>query len=72
MKQISDAELSQLRNKFLPGTRVRLVKMKDFHAPPVGSCGTVRLVDDAGTVHVAWDAGWILGVDYYEDKIEKT
>lgn len=39
-------EVNEIRNKYLPGMRVRLVKMDDFQAPPIGTEGTVRGVDD--------------------------
>lgn len=42
--------------------RVRLIFMDDLQAPPAGTEGTVRYVDDAGTVHVQWDTGSSLGL----------
>lgn len=32
-----------------------------------GDLGTVVLVDDAGTIHTAWDCGSGLGIVYGED-----
>ena len=64
---ISDERLAQLRKQFPAGTRVKLVKMDDPQAPPVGTKGTVRGVDDIGSIMVAWDNGSGLSVAYGED-----
>ena len=49
--------VEQLRKRYPAGTRVRLVSMDDIQAPPVGTLGTVRGVDDAGDILVRWDNG---------------
>jgi hypothetical protein len=41
--------------------------MDDPQAPPVGTRGTMRGVDDIGSVMVAWDNGCGLSVAYGED-----
>ena len=41
--------------------------MNDPQAPPVGTKGTVRGVDDIGSIMVAWDNGSGLSVAYGED-----
>ncbi len=61
-----------LKNEYPEGTRVRLLKMDDVQAPPIGTEGTVSHVDDTATIHVRWDNGSGLGVVYNEDKIEKV
>ena len=66
---ISEKELERIRRKFPVGARVELVHMDDVHAPPRGTKGTVRDVDDIGTVHVIWDNGSSLGAVYGEDVI---
>ena len=53
-----------------PGSRILLYQMTDPYAPvPSGTRGTVRYVDDAGQVGVAWDNGRSLslipGVDSF-------
>ena len=60
-------ELEMLRARFPVGCRVELVRMDDIHAPAPGTQGTVRWVDDIGTIHVNWDTGSSLGVIYGED-----
>jgi hypothetical protein len=41
--------------------------MDDVQAPPVGTRGTVRGVDDIGSIMVNWDNGSGLSVAYGED-----
>ena len=73
MYYIDDETLEQLRKQYPVGTRVELVKMDDPFTPKLkpGCKGTVRLVDDAGTIHVRWDCGSSLGVVYGEDICRK-
>ena len=58
------------RLSYPPGSRILLFQMTDPFAPvPSGTRGTVRYVDDAGQVAVAWDNGRSLslipGVDSF-------
>lgn len=53
------------------GMRIRMVSMTDDPNPIApGTEGTIRLVDDAGVIHVKWDDGRSLGVipgvDHYQ------
>ena len=59
--------VERLRLRFPAGARVVLDKMDDMQAPPVGTEGTVRGVDDAGSIMVVWDNGSTLGVVFGED-----
>ena len=61
-----------LRKEYPAGTRVELVKMDDLQAPPVGTKGTVRGVDDIGSIMVDWDNGSGLNVVYGEDVVRKV
>ena len=56
------ATVGMLRINYPKGSRVELVKMDDVQAPPIGTQGTVQLVDDIGTIMVDWDNGSHLGV----------
>lgn len=67
MPFISKAALLRLHEIYKPGTRVELVKMDDIQAPPPGTRGTVRGVDDIGSIMVSWDTGGSLSVAYGED-----
>ncbi len=62
------------RTKMLypPGTRIVLGEMRDPYAPvPPGTRGTVKFVDDMGTIHPQWDNGRTLGLIYGEDSFRK-
>lgn len=61
-----------LRKEFPEGARVELVHMEDpYRKMEPGEKGTVRCVDDIGTIHVNWDCGCSLGVAYGEDSCRK-
>lgn len=62
---------AQIKERYPEGCRVKLVYTDDVQAPPKGTKGTVRMVDDMGTVHVDWDNGSSLGVCLEEDRIQK-
>ena len=63
-------DIEQAKATDLAGMRVRLVKMDDIQTPPIGTEGTVRGVDDIGSVMVAWDNGSGLNVVLGVDEIE--
>lgn len=60
--------VDRIKKDYPAGCRVELVWMNDIHAPEPGTRGTVRSVDDIGTIHVVWDNGSSLGVAYGEDR----
>ena len=72
MTIITREEVERLRQQYPAGTVVKLVRMDDSQAPPPGTKGIVRYVDDIGTIHVSWETGSSLGVVYGMDKIEKV
>ncbi len=59
--------VERIRKQYPVGCRVELLRMEDTHAPPIGTKGTVRYVDDLGSLGVAWDNGSSLQVVYGED-----
>ena len=63
--------VEEIRNEYPVGCRVELTCMDDFQAPPIGTKGTVRGVDDTGSIMVAWDNGSRLNVVYGEDSCRK-
>lgn len=67
MKFPSKEKTESYRRKYPAGCRVELVSMDDSQAPPIGTRGTVRGVDDAGNILIDWDNGSglnaIIGVD---------
>ena len=72
MRGITSEILASLREQFPQGTRVELLRMDDPQAPPIGTKGTVRGVDDSGSVMVAWDTGGSLNVLFGVDKCRKV
>ena len=63
--------VERLRWEYPVGCRVELVQMDDVQAPPIGTKGTVRGVDDIGSIMVVWDNGCGLSVAYGEDSCRK-
>ena len=63
--------VEMLRKQYPVGTRVELVEMDDCQAPPIGTLGTVKGVDDTGSILVRWDNGSSLNVVYGEDLCRK-
>lgn len=60
------------RELYPPGTRIELLGMDDPFAPiEPGTRGTVRMVDDAGQLHMQWDDGRTLAVVPGEDSFRK-
>ena len=67
-------QLKQLREQYPEGTRVELIFMDDPYNKKLdpGCRGTVKHVDDMGTIHVSWDCGSGLGLVYGEDEFKKV
>lgn len=63
-----DYIIESLKEQFPVGSRVELIKMDDKQAPPIGTRGTVKGVDDIGSIMVAWDNGSSLNIIYGEDE----
>lgn len=68
-RMLSDSFVKELKELYTPGTKVRLEKMDDVQAPPIGMVGKVIAVDDIGTIHVQWANGSSLGVVFGEDRV---
>ena len=72
MKFPSREAVARIREQYPAGTKVELVSMNDPHRDmPPGLKGTVKSVDDTGTVFVSWENGSSLGVVYGEDQIRR-
>ena len=65
--------IERIRKEYPPGTRVELVEMDDpYSGLQPGDKGTVKFVDDAGTVFPNWDRGGSLGLVYGQDRYRKV
>ena len=59
----NERKVKKLKEMYPTGTRIQLDHMDDpFHPVASGTTGTVKFVDDAGTIHVKWDSGSSLGL----------
>lgn len=64
--------VERVRKMYPTGCRVELLEMDDPYSPlKPGDKGTVKSVDDTGTVFVNWDCGSGLGVAYGVDRIRR-
>ncbi len=70
MRFLSKEEINRIRQMYPTGTRVQLIHMDDVQAPPPGTMGTVRGVDDTGSLLMRWDTGGRLNVILDEDEVE--
>ena len=70
MKILSQEEVEDLRDKYPVGTKVKLISMDDFQAPPPGTTGEIRGVDDAGDIMVRWSTGSSLNLIPNVDEFE--
>ena len=67
MKFPSRDIVKRVRKEYPIGIRVKLAKMDDAQAPPIGTKGTVKGVDDTASIMVSWDNGCSLNIIYEED-----
>ena len=70
LKMICREEVEKLRERYRVVMRVRLIKMDDIQAPPIGTVGTIIKVDDAGNIRVSWDTGSSLSIIPNRDEFE--
>lgn len=63
--------VEEIREAYPIGCRVELLEMNDIQAPPIGTKGTVKGVDDTGSIMVAWDNGSSLSVVYGVDRCRR-
>lgn len=63
-------EVEMIKDRFLPGMRVLLHEMKGESRMYDGLEGTIESVDDIGQIHVRWDNGSSLALNYEEDSFE--
>jgi len=60
-----------IRKRYPVGTRIELIFMDDVQAPPSGTKGTVKGVDDIGSIMVSWDNGSSLSLAYGVDRCRR-
>ena len=67
----NEKKIEMLRQRYPEGTQICLDHMEDLCPVESGTCGTVRFVDDAGTLHCKFDNGRMLGVIPDVDQFHK-
>lgn len=66
-------QVARLREQYPAGTRLELISMDDPYSKlKAGDQGSVRFVDDIGTIHVSWDKGSGLGLVPGVDRFKKV
>ncbi len=61
-----------IRQQYPPGTKIRLIEMKDLYEPvPPGTLGEVEFIDDLGTIHTKFSNGRAMGLIPGEDRFSK-
>lgn len=66
-----EREAKIYKERYPNGTRIELLCMDDPQAVPPGTRGTVKHVDDYGTIHMRWDNGRTLAICPQEDSFRK-
>lgn len=63
----SEQYVKSIKKRYPAGTRIVLDSMDDPQAVPPGTKGTVKFVDDIGSIHCHWDNGRSLAIIPGED-----
>lgn len=67
---MKDKEIDSLKEKYLPGMRIKLIYMEGEERMSSGLKGTVVCVDDIGQIHMRWDNGSTLAINVEHDSFE--
>ena len=65
-------KVEMIKDIFQPGMRILLHEMRGEPRMYDGLEGTIESVDDIGQIHVRWDNGSSLALNYEEDSFELT
>lgn len=61
---------NEIKKKYPIGSIIKLTKMDDPYAPPIGTIGEIIDIDDIGSLLIRWENGSSLRVTAHDDKIE--
>ena len=67
---LSKAEVDEIKRMYPQGMKIRLIEMQGEPQMPDGLEGKVKMVDDAGQIHVAWNNGSSLALNTEKDYFE--
>lgn len=60
-------KLQEIRDKYTPGTKIRLIEMDGEPQMKAGLVGRVVEVDDIGQIHMHWETGSSLALNLEVD-----
>lgn len=70
-KPLTQEEIKVIKDKYVKGTKIKLLKMYDpFSPPPSETTGIVDFVDDIGQIHINWNNGSTLALVPNVDEFE--
>ena len=73
MRFPSKETVERIRREYPIGCTIELVSMNDPYTKiPPGTRGTVRMIDDTGTIFADWNTGSGLGIVYGEDSCRRV
>ena len=68
--KLTQEEIQRIKDIYIKGTKIYLIKMRDKYAPPPKTIGTVEFVDDIGQIHCNWNNGsslaLVVGIDQFK------
>lgn len=62
--------IESIKEKYKPGTRIRLINMMGEPQLKPGTVGTIDYVDDIGQIHMRWETGSSLALNIGVDQFE--
>ncbi|MCD8845206.1 DUF4314 domain-containing protein [Staphylococcus gallinarum] len=66
---MSQQQIELLKKHYKEGERIKLISINDIYTKlTYGDKGTINNIDDIGQIHVDWDCGLSLALNYEEDE----
>ena len=62
--------VDNIKQRYTPGTKIRLIHMEGEPQMKPGIVGTVDMVDDIGQIHMHWETGSSLALNVGVDEFE--
>ena len=69
-RELTQIEINSLKEKYVKGTRIELLKMYDIQEVPPKTKGIVDFVDDIGQIHIQWENGSTLALNVGVDEFK--
>lgn len=68
--KLTQEEIQRIKDIYIKGTKIYLIKMRDKYAPPPKTIGTVEFVDDIGQIQMQWENGGTLALNIGVDQFK--